>query len=145
MAIKHFLYVTLVAKPFDSRPMRMLASKTQKDLFLSLTKLYTTGFDEEWDKNYFEDEFDTEKKTELRFYGEKTWLEEQKQKIEVEMFEVLKESKFSAMREKVKRMMPFKKRVSKEEFDANSKYDKFVTGLALFNITVLMGIDSEAE
>lgn len=139
-----YLEFFLTAKPFTNRAMRMaFINSHQKNVFLSLCKIFEMGFGLEYNKKEHELAYEQKKMQILSFEGDKDWLEEQKKKIEEKVFKEIMADQYTATREKIRRMMPFKKRVEDAELEKSATYDKFIAGLALFNITMSMEIVDE--
>ena len=141
-----YLNIWIVAKPFTDRKARLSGLNIyQRNTFLSLTKAFVEGFGEKWERKKYILEYDSKKQTDITFEGEPEWLEKQKKTIEEEMFKVIMEDKYTRMRDRARKLMPFKKRISDAELEKSANYDKFVTGLALFNITFIMSIEDEKK
>ena len=139
-----YLEIFLTAKPFTNRLMRMaLINAHQKNVFLSLCKIFEMGFGFDYNKKEHELAYNNKKMQSLFFEGDKDWLEVQKKKIEEEVFKEVMTEKYRVTRDRIRRMMPFKQRVNDAELEKSASYDKFVAGLALFNITMSMEIVDE--
>lgn len=137
-----YMEIDISIKKWEKKTWQILLKKPQRDLFLSLTRLFVEGFGQSWDRNFYIEEFDR-CQTIMRFHGDVDWLREQRHKIEVEMMKLVKDSKWSGMKQKVQRLM--RRKVDKTTFDESAKWDKFVAGLALFNILLSLDIETVAD
>ena len=146
MTEEYYLEVWLTAKPFTNTAMRMAGMNShQKNMFLSICKMFLEGFNEPYERKNLLENYRTEKQISIKFWGDKEYLQRQKIKIEEEAFKAIMEDKYKSLRNKIKRIMPKKQRPSDAEMAKFSNYEKFVSGISLFNITLIMDIYEKSE
>lgn len=145
MKNKYYLEVFLISNPFTDFKAKVAGMNAhQKNVFLSLTKVFVLGFGEDWDRKKYLEEYSLLGKTSIKFYSDDLdWLKKQKQTIEEEMFKAIMEDKYRSVRDKMRRLMPKKYRRSDSEIESFSKWEKFEMGIALFKITCLLDIYDE--
>jgi len=138
------LVITMVAKPFTDWKARALGLNIhQKNLFMSTTKIFVSGFGEDWDKDKYQKDYDENKRTEMKFFGDADWIQKQHDIIRDEAFKAIMEDQYRTVRNKIRRIMP--KKATDKQIEENATFDKFVNGLSLFNITCLMDIEDGDE
>lgn len=144
MEQESYLEVWITAKPFTNTALKMAGMNIhQRNVFLSLCKMFLEGFGENWDRKTFLTDYKEKKQTSMKFWGKREWLEKQKEKIENEAFKTAMDDKYKNVRNKMRRLMPKKYRRDDAELVKFSKYEQFLSGIAYFNITLHIDIYDE--